>query len=104
MRKKFTKKARLKMISNTVTFEQVEQLAVQLPPPEQLKLVAHLSEQLSGLLKTVQPLDMELTRQKREAIANALLAELDTLAESIEGQFDSAEDIRQIREERTNRL
>ena len=92
------------MISNTVTFEQVEQLAVQLPPPEQLKLVTCLSEQLSALLRTLQPLDMELARQKREAAADALLAELDAIAESIEGQFDSAEDIRQIREERANRL
>jgi hypothetical protein len=35
---------------------------------------------------------------------DAWLAECDTLAESIEGEFDSAEDIRQIREERANRL
>jgi hypothetical protein len=127
--RKFSEKSRLTMISNTVTFEQVEQLAVQLSPPEQLKLVAYLSEQLSGLLKTGQPLDMELARQKREtiadvivisgeemrqamelarqkreALADALLAELDAIAEGIEGQFDSAEDIRQIREERANRL
>jgi len=92
------------MISNTVTFEQVERLAAQLPPPEQLKLVTYLSEQLSGLLKTLQPLDMESARQKRETVADALLAELDVIAESIEGQFDSAEDIRQIREERANRI
>jgi hypothetical protein len=92
------------MISNTVTFEQVEKLAAQLPPPEQLKLVTSLSEQLSALLRTLQPVDEELALQKREAAAAALLAELDTIAESIEGQFDSAEDIRQIREERANRL
>jgi hypothetical protein len=92
------------MNANTVTFEQVEQLALQLPPPEQLKLVAYLSEQLSGLLKVIQPLDTKLAQQKREAMADALLAELDTIAESIEGQFDAAEDIRQIREERMNRL
>ncbi len=92
------------MISNTVTFEQVEQLAAQLPPPEQLKLVAYLSDRLSGLLKMAQPLDLDLARQKREAMADALLAELDAIAEGIEGQFDSAEDIRQIREERANRV
>jgi hypothetical protein len=37
-------------------------------------------------------------------MADASLAELDAIAESIEGQFDSTEDIRQIREERANRL
>ena len=31
-------------MSDRVTLEQVEQLAVQLPPRERLKLVAHISE------------------------------------------------------------
>jgi hypothetical protein len=43
---------------------------------------------------------MERARREREAMADALLAELDAIAESIEGEFDSAEDIRKIREER----
>lgn len=91
-------------MSNKVTFEQVEQLAVQLPPSEQLKLVARISEQLSGFMPTIPPLDMERAQQEREAMADALLSELDAIANSIEGEFDSAEDIRQIREERANRL
>ena len=45
----------------------------------------------------------ERARREREAAADALLAELDEIAESIEGEFDSAEDIRRIREERANR-
>ena len=85
-------------MSNRMTFEQVEQLAVQLPPPEQLKLVAHISEQLSGMIP------LKRAQREREAMADALLAELDAIADSIEGAFDSAEDIRQIREERANRL
>jgi len=92
------------MMSNGVTFERVEQLAVLLSPPEQLKLVARISEQLSNLMATIAPSGMESVRQEREAMADALLAELDVLAESIEGNFDSAEDIRQIREERVSRL
>jgi len=91
-------------MSNAVTLEQAEQLAIQLPPPEQLKLVAYISEQLSGLLKITLSHDAESARRKREMMADALLAELDAIAESIEGEFDSAEDIRQIREERANRL
>jgi len=90
-------------MSNAVTLEQAEQLVTQLPPPEQLKLVAYISEQLSGLLKTTLSHDAESAR-KREAQADALLAELDEIAESIEGEFDAAEDVRQIRDERTNRL
>jgi len=87
------------LISNKVAFEQVERLAVQLPPSEQLKLVAHISERLSGLLLTILPSDTEQARRReREAMADTLLAELDAIAESIEGEFDSAEDIRQIRQ------
>ena len=77
---------------------------MQLSPPEQLKLVARISGQLSNLMATVVPSGMERVQQEREALADALLAELDAIAESIEGNFDSAEDIRQIREERANRL
>lgn len=91
-------------MSNTVTFEQVGQLAAQLPPPEQLKLVAYISERLSSMLKASLSLNPDSTRRAREAMADTLLAELDAIAESIEGQFDSAEDVRQIREERSNRI
>ncbi|MBT9159656.1 MAG: hypothetical protein DDT27_01165 [Dehalococcoidia bacterium] len=91
-------------MSSKVTFEQVERLAIQLPPPEQLKLVARISEQLSGFMPATPPLDIERAQQEREAMADALLAELDAIADSIEGDFDSAADIRQIREERANRL
>lgn len=35
---------------------------------------------------------------------DAWLAECDVVVESIEGEFDSAEDLRQIREERASRV
>ena len=92
------------MMSNQVTIEQVEQLAVQLPPPEQLKLVARISEQLSQLLPAAQETDMECQRRDYAARVEAFLAACDEAAEQIEGEFDSAEDLRQIREERTERL
>jgi hypothetical protein len=88
-------------MSNHVTLAQVERLAVRLPLPEQLKLVAHISEQLSGLTVAL-PLEVQ-SRRERVAMANALLAELDAIAESVGGTFDSAGDIRQIREERAKR-
>ena len=91
-------------MSTRVTLEQVERLAIQLPPPEQLKLVARIGEQLSGFTPMIPPLDKEHAQRKREVMADALLAELDAIADSIEGEFDSAADIRQIREERANRL
>ncbi len=91
-------------MSTRVTLEQVERLAIQLPPPEKLKLVARISEQLSGFTPMIPPLDKERAQRKREVMADALLAELDAIADSIEGEFDSAADIRQIREERANRL
>ena len=90
-------------MSSNVTLEQVEQLALQLPPTEQLKLMAHISEQLSKSGMTAPP-PAEPAPREREAMADALLRELDAIAESIEGAFDSAEDIRQIREERADRL
>lgn len=91
-------------MTTTVTFEQVEQLAAQLSPPEQLKLVAYLSEQLSGLLKANLAANSESVQGMREVMADKLLAELDGVAESIEGQFDSAEDIRNIRAERASHI
>ncbi len=54
--------------------------------------------------KPTKPVDSdEKVRKERIAKADALLAKLDAIAESIEGEFDSAKDIREIREERTNR-
>jgi len=91
-------------MSNKVTFEQVERLVIQLPPPEQLKLVARISEQLSGFMPMIPPLDKERAQREREAMADALLAELEAIADSIEGEFDSAADIRQVREEQANHL
>jgi hypothetical protein len=91
-------------MSERVTLEQVEQLAMQLPPAEQLKLMAHISERLSRLETMVSPSDAGRMKREREATADALIQELDAIAESIEGEFDSAEDIRQIREERANQL
>jgi len=85
---------------NRVTLEEVEQLVTQLSLQERLKLVARICEQLSAT--AVVENDKEKARRERLAQVDAWLAKCDTVAESIEGEFDAAEDIRQIREERAN--
>jgi hypothetical protein len=85
-------------MSNKLTLEQVKQLASELPPPEQLNLMAYICECLSA--RVIGENDHEKTRQERLTQVESWLAECDAVAESIEGEFDSAEDMRQIREER----
>jgi hypothetical protein len=85
-----------------MTFEQVQQQVAQLPPPEQLKLVSHIGERLSALTLTE-------TSQKRQheeyaAQVEAFLKLCDEMAAEAVGEVNSAEDIRQIREERMAQL
>lgn len=89
---------------NRVTLKQVEQQVAQLPPQEQLKLAAYITGQLStiSLLAPTREIE-EQTLKARLAEVDAWLAECDAVAESIEGEFDSVEDLRQIREERASR-
>ncbi len=89
-----------------MSLKQMEQQVAQLSPQEQLKLVAHIAEQLSATLLIVpmKGIIEEQAQQTRLAEVDAWLAECDVVAESIEGEFDSAEDLRQIREERASRL
>lgn len=88
-----------------MSLEKMEQRVAQLSPQEQLKLVAYIAEQLSAtpLVAPRREID-EQAQRTRLAEVDAWLAECDAVAESIEGEFDSAEDLRQIREERASRL
>jgi hypothetical protein len=92
-------------MSESVSFQQVEQQVVQLPLQAQLKLVVSIAERLSAM-PLVAPMTKieEQARQARLAEVDAWLAECDAVAESIEGEFDAAEDLRQIRAERASRL
>ena len=79
------------------TLDQVEQLAMQLPAEEQLELAARINELLSGwgmAMSEISPLE----RFSPEEMADKLLGELDSIAESIGGEFDSGSEIRQMRE------
>ncbi len=93
-------------MASTVTLDQVKALAERLPPREQLRLVAHIGQRLSGIMPngSLEAPTEERLPEERVAKADALLQQLDTIADSIEGEFDSARDIREIREERLNRL
>ncbi len=91
-------------MADTVTLEQVEDLAAQLPPQKQLQLLSHISEWLSQSPLTPQETDEERQRREYAARVEAFLKMCDENAAECMGEVDSAEDIRQIREERTARL
>ena len=88
-------------MSNTITLEQVEQLAVQLPPREQLKLVESISVWLSvtPLATPTEERGVEQVQLERLAQVDAWIAQCDKVAELWEGEFDSAADLRRIRDE-----
>ena len=92
-------------MSGHVTVEQLEQQVAQLPLHEQLKLVARISERLSLVAQAIPVAGMEeeALRHQREREADELLALCDTAAELWKGEFDAAEEIRQLRQERDER-
>jgi hypothetical protein len=93
-------------MASPVTLEELAQQTAQLPPHEQLKLVALISGRLS-LAAQAMPVaagDEESLRQQREREADELLALCDTAAELWKGEFDAAEEIRQMRRERDERV
>jgi hypothetical protein len=90
-------------MAGTMTLEQVEQLAAQLPPQEQLKLVARLSERLTAVLPlpvAVGSEETERLHRERAREAAAILRECDRAAAAFTRKTDSTETIRRIREER----
>ncbi len=89
-------------MTSNVTLEQVEQLAVQLPVADQLKLLASISTQLRDSAIFALPVDEESDRKAREARAEALMQELDCGQHC--GRVYSVATIRELREERIARL
>ena len=87
-------------MANKVTLEQVEQLAAQLPPKEQLKLFSRLSEQLMEAIS--QPVTISKKERVREAAA--ILRECDRAAAAFTRKTDSVETIRQMRDERHRQI
>jgi hypothetical protein len=89
-------------MSNTITLQQVRELAAQLPPHEQLKLAADICEQLSALqcIQTSATAVAEETRQARLQLAEQLLAECEGIEDDSQGDIDTAELVRQVRDAR----
>ena len=80
-------------MSENLSLEQVEKLAERLSSHEQLKLIAFISERLSQLPYNGRKNDYT-------EYINSLLEACDIVAEQIDGNFDSADELRQIRRER----
>lgn len=89
-------------MTETVTLAQVEALVARLPLTERLQLVAHVCEQLSVVLPAL-TMEGQAAEQKEQGHVSQLkqwLAECETVAELWTGEFDSADDLRRMRDER----
>ena len=92
-------------MSNQEVLEQLERQVAQLPPQEQLKLMAHISERLSTMSPSMLMVtDEESLQRQRERDADELLALCDAAAEMWRGEFDAVEEIRQMRQERDEKI
>jgi DNA polymerase III gamma/tau subunit len=93
-------------MSQKVTLEQVKQLVGQLALQELLKLLAHIAERLGQALPDTADDDRERERirHNRLQLANELLAEVEDIEDDSQGEFDAAETIRQMRDERIAQL
>lgn len=86
-------------MTNTITVEQIDELAIQLPLREQVRILARLAQRLS------EDLTSELDRETREREAytqrvQAFLQMSDEFAADSISAVDAAADIRQLRDER----
>ena len=94
-------------MTEPVTLEQVETLVVRLPPKDQLKLLAHISERLSDTLSTEPATESDHEQRGREErlrLARALCDEVEDITDDAKGSFDAAEDLHRIRDERVAQL
>ena len=89
-------------MSATPTLEQVEHLALQLPPQEKETLMQRIAEQLQ--INPVQPTQAQSLKEIQAAQIAEAFAIADALAEQVGTEFDSVEELRQIREERMQRI
>ena len=83
------------------TVEELERLLAQLPPREQLQLLARMLERLSAELPqaaAVREPQERYGRQPQPLAMEAWLAECDQVAELWQGAFDAAAEVRRLRE------
>lgn len=88
------------MTTHVVTVEELEQQISKLSPQDQLRLVARVSERLSVVVTPTQPESQDDEhRARRLAEVDAWIDEADKVAKLWDGEFDSAADLRRIRDE-----
>jgi len=84
------------------TVEELERLAAQLSPREQLQLVARIAEKLSQFLSfpaSIREPEEKYGTPQQPAKMEAWLLECERVADLWQGSFDSAADLRRLREE-----
>lgn len=96
--------AEVNKVSRQPTLAQVEEQVAQLSPKEQLKLMAHIAEQLSAIPLDTLKNEASNVQWQQEREADELLALCDAAAEMWEGEFDSAAEIRLMRKERDEQI
>ena len=89
-------------MSSKVTLEEAERIVDQFPLHDQLKLIAHVNEHLKDTIPS--EIDEEQWRRENAERIKAFMKMCDEMKVKTIGKTDSAEDIRQIREERMSRL
>ena len=86
-----------------LTFEELEQQVEQLSPQQQLQLLARLSENLSTFSFTKENTEKRPDHKSATPVDSvqfdAWVAECERVADLWEGTFDSAADLRRIRDE-----
>ncbi len=83
-------------MTTQTTLERLEQQVTWLPMRDQLRLIARISERLS-----VTPLDIE---KQHRGDTDELLALCDAAADMWKGEFDAAQEIRRMRQERDEQI
>ena len=91
-------------MSHPPNLAQIEHQIAQLSPQEQLKLMAHIAEQLSRAPLNQLRGDLSDVEPQQERETDELLALCDAAAEMFEDAFDSAEEIRRMRQQRDEHL
>jgi len=86
-------------MTSAITVDRIEQLAVQLPLPEQMRIVARLTQRLSELLLSETNGEEREQKEYAQRVEVFLKMSAASAAETISA-VDSAEDIRQLRDER----
>lgn len=89
-------------MSTNIDLEKIEQLAEQLSPKDQLRIITRISQRLSRIMLP-ETVDDQGHNDYANQIKDFLRMSDEMAAESV-CEVDSAEDIRQIREERMSRL